>query len=179
MVKIILLLSFLSFNLFAQDFYSIKDKTIKGEDIQMDSYKGKVLLIVNIASQCGFTSQLDDLQKLYDKYQAQGFVVLGVPTNDFGEQTPEDDKGMAEFCSKTYNVKFPLLKKGTILGKDQRPLYTFLTKKSDKDFQGDVGWNFVKFLVSKDGKVIDRFTSLVNPMSNSVTGAIEKELKRK
>lgn len=178
MLKYLFLLSLFSFNLYAQDFYTITDKTIKGEEIKMDVYKGKVLLIVNIASQCGFTSQLDDLQKLYDKYQAQGLVVLGVPTNDFGEQTPEDDKGMAEFCSKTYNVKFPLLKKGTILGKDQRPLYTFLTKKSDKDFQGDVGWNFVKFLVSKEGKVVDRFTSLVNPMNKSVTEAIEKQLKR-
>lgn len=158
------------------DFYSIQDKSIKGEEFKMSDLKGKSVLIVNIASQCGFTGQLDDLEALYNKYKDKNFVVLGVPTNDFGSQTPEDDKNMLEFCQKNYQVTFPILTKKTIKGKEKRELYRFLTEKSSKEFQGDVGWNFVKFLVSKKGEVIGRFTSYVTPDDKDLIKAIEGSL---
>ncbi len=159
------------------DFYAITDKTIKGEEFQFSSMKGKVLLIVNIASQCGFTGQLEDLETLYKKYKDKNFVVLGVPTNDFGGQTPQDDKAMLEFCQKNYNVTFPILTKKTIKGKEKRSLYKFLSEESPKDFQGEVKWNFEKFLVDKNGKVIDRFSSFTGPNSTDVIKKIESAIK--
>lgn len=162
---------------FAGNFYSIQEKSIQGKPFPMSELKGKTVLVVNIASQCGFTGQLDDLEALYQKYKGKNFVVLGVPTNDFGGQTPEDDKAMLEFCQKNYNVTFPVLTKKTILGKEKRELYKFLTEESPKEFQGDVGWNFVKFLVNKEGKVIDRYTSMVGPSDKDLVKKIESAIK--
>lgn len=159
---------------FAQDFYAIKDKSIKGDEFKMESLKGKTVLVVNIASQCGYTSQLEGLESLYKKYQAKNFVVLGVPTNDFGGQTPEDDKGMLEFCQKNYNVTFPVLTKSTVLGKEKRELYKFLTSGQ---YKGEVSWNFEKFLVNKDGKVVGRYGSSTKPDDSKLTKAIESSLK--
>lgn len=160
----------------SSEFYSIKEKSIKGEEFKMSDLKAKSVLIVNIASQCGFTGQLDDLEALYKKYKDKNFLVLGVPTNDFGSQTPEDDKNMLEFCQKNYQVTFPILTKKTIKGKEKRELYKFLTEKSPKQFQGDVGWNFVKFLVNKKGEVVARFTSYVSPDDKDLIKAIESSL---
>lgn len=175
-MRLILVFMFMITGAMAQEIYSIKDKTIKGEEFSMAELKGKTVLIVNIASQCGFTKQLDALEALYQKYKAKNFVVLGVPTNDFGGQTPEDDKEMLEFCQKNYQVTFPILTKSTILGEKKRDLYKYLTEKTSKDIQGDVGWNFVKFLVSKDGKVVERYTSLTKPDSDKVIKKIESIL---
>lgn len=158
------------------DFHKIIEKDIDGNELKLDQFKGKVVLVVNIASQCGFTSQLEDLQKLQRLYEAKGFTVLGVPSNEFGEQTPEDDQGMKEFCQKKYNVNFPLLSKGKVNGEGKRPLYGFLTEQ--KKSKGDIGWNFVKILVDKRGRVVDRWTSMTNPLSNSVTKVIEQTLKK-
>lgn len=166
---------FLITSAFAQDIYKVKEKGIDGKEFDLSTLKGKPVLIVNIASQCGYTPQLNDLESLYQKYKAKGLVVLGVPTNDFGGQTPEDDKGMAEFCSKTYNVTFPLLSKKTISGKDQRELYKILTSKKT-GIKGDVKWNFEKFLVSKDGKVVSRYESKVKPMDEKLIKDIEAQL---
>ena len=174
-MRFILVLMFLMSSVFAQDVYSIKEKSIDGKEYDLSTLKGKPTLIVNIASQCGYTPQLEKLEALYQKYKAKGLVVLGVPTNDFGGQTPEDDKGMQEFCSKTYNVTFPLLTKKTIKGSEKRELYKVLTEKSDK--KGDVGWNFEKFLVNKKGVVVSRFGSKVDPMDAEITKAVENELK--
>lgn len=157
----------------AQEIYSIKDKSIKGEDFDMGSLKGKTVLIVNIASQCGYTPQLDGLEALYQKYKTKNFVVLGVPTNDFGGQTPEDDKGMLEFCQKNYQVTFPILTKRTVKGSEKRLLYKYLTEKTDKKFQGDIGWNFEKFLVDKTGRVIQRYGSSIKPDDKKLTHKIE------
>lgn len=161
---------------FAADIYSIKDKTIKGEEFKMSDLKGKTVLIVNIASQCGYTPQLDGLEALYQKYKAKNFVVLGVPTNDFMGQTPEDDKGMLEFCQKNYNVTFPILTKSTVKGKDKRPLYKYLTEQTPKEYQGDIDWNFEKILVSKDGKILGRYKSKVKPDDKELTSKIESSL---
>jgi glutathione peroxidase len=159
----------------AANFHDIVEKDIDGKELKLSDFKGKSVLVVNIASQCGFTGQLEDLQKLQAKYAAQGFTVLGVPSNEFGEQTPENDQGMKEFCQKKYNVNFPLLSKGKVNGKERRPLYQFLT--ANKKTSGDIGWNFVKFLVDKNGKIVDRWSSMTNPSSDSITKALEASLK--
>jgi glutathione peroxidase len=159
----------------AAKFYDISEKSIKGEAFPLSQFKGKSVLVVNIASQCGFTGQLDELESLYKKYKDKNFVVLGVPTNDFGGQTPEDDKGMLEFCQKNYNVTFPILTKKTIKGKDKRELYKFLVEATPKE--GEVGWNFVKFLVNKEGQVTGRFSSYTSPDDKELVKAIESTIK--
>lgn len=163
-----------SLPVFAQDIYKIKDKMIDGKDFEMSSLKGKVVLIVNIASQCGYTPQLAELQALYDKYQSQGFVVLGVPTNDFGGQTPEDDVGMKDFCTRNYNATFPILTKKTILGKEKRDLYKLLTEKGPH--KGDVSWNFEKFLINRKGEVTHRWKSKEKPMDKEISDTVKKLL---
>lgn len=175
-MRFILVLLALMTHAFAQDVYSVKEKSIKGEEYKLLALKGKTTLIVNIASQCGYTNQLEGLESLYQKYKAKNFMVLGVPTNDFGGQTPEDDKGMLEFCQKNYNVTFPVLTKKTVLGKEKRDLYKLLTEKTPKEFQGEVAWNFEKFLVDKDGKVIGRYKSSVKPDDSELLKKIESSL---
>jgi glutathione peroxidase len=176
-MKLILVLFFMMNALFAQDIYSIKEKSIKGEEYPMAVLKGKVVLIVNIASQCGYTSQLEKLETLFQKYKTQGLVVLGVPTNDFGGQTPEDDKEMLEFCTKNYKATFPILTKKTIQGKEKRELYKLLTEKTPKNLQGEVGWNFEKFLINKKGEVVNRFRPSIDPLDSELTQKIEALLK--
>lgn len=160
----------------ARSLYSIKDKGIDGKEVSMEEFKGKVLLVVNIASQCGYTPQLEKLETLYKKYKNKNFVVLGVPTNDFGGQTPEDDQGMKEFCQKNYNVSFPLLKKATVQGKEKRDLYKFLTEESPKRFQAEVGWNFEKFLIDRKGEIQGRYRSSMDPLDAKVLKDIESLL---
>ena len=161
----------------ALPFYQTVEKDIEGKELKLSSFKGKPVLVVNIASQCGYTPQLEDLEKLSAKYKAKGLVVLGVPSNEFGGQTPEDDQGMKEFCQKKYSVKFPLLNKGMVNGPSPRPLYKFLKTEAGKDFEGDIKWNFEKFLVGPDGKVVKRWASDTKPMDLALTGEIEKLLK--
>lgn len=175
-MRFVMLLILLMSTATAQEIYSIKDKTIKGHEFSMSELKGKTVLIVNIASQCGHTGQLEGLEGLYQKYKGKDFVVLGVPTNDFGGQTPEDDKDMLEFCQKNYNVTFPILTKKTIKGKEKRELYKYLTKKTSKDLRGEVGWNFEKFLVNKEGKVVARYKSSVLPNERLFLRKLEQTL---
>jgi glutathione peroxidase len=156
--------------------YDVKETSIEGKEFPMDQLKGKTVLVVNIASQCGYTPQMTDLENLYEKYKAKGFVLVGVPTNDFGGQTPEDDQAMKEFCTKKYNATYPIMKKGTILGKDKRELYKVLTEQSAKKYQGDVDWNFQKFLVNKKGEVVGRYSSSTKPMDERLLKDIEKNL---
>jgi glutathione peroxidase len=176
-MRFFLLLLLLLNTAFAGDFYSITEKTIKGEEFRLSGLKGKVIMVVNIASQCGFTGQLEELEAVYKKYKDKNFVVLGVPTNDFGGQTPEDDKAMLEFCQKNYNVTFPILTKKSIKGKEKRALYKFLTEETPKDLQGEVKWNFEKFLVDKNGKVLDRYSSFTGPDNKDVIKTIEAAIK--
>jgi glutathione peroxidase-family protein len=159
----------------ASSFHGIVEKDIEGKEFKLEELKGKVVLIVNIASQCGFTGQLDDLQKLHTQYKDRGLVVLGVPSNEFGGQTPENDQGMKDFCQKKYSVNFPLLAKGKVNGDERRPLYKYLV--SQEAGKGDVGWNFVKFLVNKEGKVIERWSSMTNPQSKAITKKIDELLQ--
>jgi glutathione peroxidase len=135
-------------------------------------YAGKVVLVVNTASYCGFTSQYEGLEKLYAKYQSKGLVILGFPTNDFGKQEPGNDKQIAEFCFNTYGVKFPMFSKSTVKGKDVNPLYTQLIKASGTTPK----WNFYKYLIDRTGKVVDSYTSVTTPEDKGLIAEIEKAL---
>jgi len=147
--------------------------TIDGKPAPLSAYKGKVVLFVNVASKCGYTPQYTGLQSLYAKYKDKGLVIVGVPANNFGGQEPGTNEEIATFCSRTYNVTFPVMSKVSVKGADMTPLYQFLTTNSG----GDVKWNFTKFLVGKDGKPVQRFEPGVTPDSPELAMAIEKALK--
>jgi glutathione peroxidase len=156
----------------------IKLNTIEGKPTTLGDYKGKVILLVNVASQCGLTPQYKGLQQLQEKYSDKGFTVVGVPCNDFGSQEPGSSKEIVEFCSEKYNVTFPLMEKIHVKGTEQHPLYARLTGK-DAEFPGEIKWNFGKFLIGKDGKVLKRFEPQTKPDSEEVTKAIEAALAAK
>jgi glutathione peroxidase len=145
--------------------------TIDGKPAPLSAYKGKVLLLVNVASKCGYTPQYTGLQSLYEKYKDKGLVIVGVPANNFGGQEPGTNDEIKTFCTRNYNVSFPMMSKVSVKGDDMTPLYSYLTQTG-----GDVKWNFTKFLVGKDGRVIERFESKVTPDSPELTAAVEKAL---
>lgn len=155
--------------------YQIPLKTINGQTTSLEDYRGKVLLIVNVASHCGFTPQYKGLEALHQKYKAKGLSVLGFPCNDFGAQEPGTNEEIKEFCSSKYQVTFPLFDKLHVKGAEQHSLYTALSGK-DSPFPGDVKWNFGKFLVGKDGKILQRFDSKATPESPEMIKAIEAAL---
>ena len=161
--------------------YSIKVTTISGEETTIGKYEGKVLLIANVASKCGFTGQYDGLQHLYEKYNEKGFVILGFPSNDFLRQEPGTNEEIAQFCRLNYGVTFPMFSKIKVRGgKDQHPLYTFLTdKNTNPEYSGKITWNFNKFLISRNGTVINRFGSRVEPQNPVIIEAIETALASK
>ena len=138
-------------------------------------YQGKVILVVNTASYCGFTSQYDGLEKLYSKYKDRGLVVLGFPSNDFGQQEPGSNKEIADFCKNTYDVKFPMFAKSSVSGANPNPLFKMLSAKTGTTPK----WNFYKYLIDRNGQVVDSFGSLTKPNSTSITGEIEKLLGEK
>jgi glutathione peroxidase len=152
--------------------------SIDGKPAPLSEYHGKVVMIVNVASKCGFTPQYTGLEKIYEKYKDQGFVILGFPANNFGGQEPGTNEEIKTFCSSKYQVTFPMYSKVSVKGADSTPLYQFLTdKRSNPATGGEIKWNFTKFLVDRNGKVIARFEPAVTPESADVTGAIEKALK--
>ncbi len=158
--------------------YDFTVQDIDGNEVSLAEYRGKVLLIVNVASKCGFTPQYEGLQKLYNEYQDQGFVVLGFPANNFKNQEPGTNQEIKEFCSVNYGVTFPLFTKISVKGDDIHPLYQYLTSKdTNPEFAGDISWNFNKFLLDPSGKVIARFESKDKPESEIVLSAIEAALK--
>jgi glutathione peroxidase len=148
-------------------------KTVEGQDKVLSDYSDKVLLIVNVASYCGYTSQYAGLQKLYEKYRSQGLEVLGFPCNDYGAQEPDSNEKIQQFCSTRFGVTFPLFDKVHARGAEQHPLYAKLTQTEPK---GEVSWNFEKFLVNKNGEVVNRFKSSVGPDATELVAAIEREL---
>ena len=152
-------------------------KTIDGQEKKLSDYKGKVVLLVNVASKCGLTPQYTALESTYEKYKDQGFVVIGFPANNFGSQEPGSNEQIKEFCTSKYNVTFPMMSKISVKGDDKHPLYKFLTEgKAGEDFAGDIEWNFAKFLVDRNGNVMARFGSRTTPDSPQVTEAVEKAL---
>lgn len=154
---------------------AIPFKTITGKETSLADYKGKVVLIVNTASKCGFTPQYEALEALQKKYAAKGFTVIGFPCNDFGGQEPGTGEEIQQFCTTKFSVTFPLMEKIHVKGAEQHPLYAALTGK-DAAFPGDVKWNFGKFLIGKDGKAIARFGSTDKPDAPEVIAAIDKAL---
>jgi glutathione peroxidase-family protein len=162
----------------AKTIHDFTVKSIDGKDVKLESYIGKVLLIVNTASKCGFTKQYDGLQELYEKYEKEGLVVLGFPANNFMNQEPGNNEEIQNFCRLNYGVTFPMFEKISVGGKDIHPLYKYLTdKKTNPKHAGKISWNFNKFLISKDGKIINRFSTPTKPMDNEVISAIEEALK--
>jgi glutathione peroxidase len=148
-------------------------KTIDGGLKNLADYKGHVLLIVNVASRCGFTPQYKALEAVYEKYKDKGLVVLGFPSNDFGGQEPGSNQEIKKFCSLKYNVTFPMFEKNPVTGADKQPLYRYLTEQTDPAFHGEVKWNFEKFLVNRKGQVVDRFLSTVKPDSVTIDKKIQ------
>ena len=162
----------------AGSLYDIPLKDIDGKDTSLKPYAGKVLLVVNVASKCGFTPQYTALEAVYKKYDAQGLVVAGFPCNQFGGQEPGTDADIKEFCTSKYSVTFPMFDKLEVNGANRHPLYVWLAGK-DSPFPGKIGWNFTKFLIGRDGKILNRFASPVKPGSAKVTEAIEAALAAK
>jgi glutathione peroxidase len=158
---------------------NFKMKNIDGKEVDLANYHGKVILFVNVASECGLTPQYKQLQALYEKYEKEGFVVIGVPANEFGAQEPGTDAEIKTFCEKNYKVTFPMMAKVVVKGKDICPLYDYLTTKTDKKFQGPIGWNFAKFVVGRNGEVVARFDPRVSPDDSKIVEVIEAELKKK
>ena len=152
--------------------------SISGEEVPLSKYRGSLVMIVNVASKCGFTPQYEGLQKLFEAYGPRGFVILGFPSNDFLWQEPGTDNEIASFCRITYGVSFPMFSKISVRGKGQHPLWAFLTsKKTNPKFGGRITWNFNKFLVGRDGAVIGRFPTRTEPMSRKVVEAVEKAIE--
>ena len=162
----------------ADSIYDIPLKDIDGKDTSLKPYQGKVILIVNVASKCGFTPQYTALEALYQKYKDQGLVVLGFPCNQFAHQEPGTDAEIKQFCTSKYAVTFPMFDKLEVNGANRHPLYVLLAGKNSP-FPGNIGWNFTKFLVGRDGKILNRFSSPVKPDSPEVTQAIEAALAAK
>jgi glutathione peroxidase len=162
----------------AASVYDYSVKTIDGAPESLSSFKGKTVLIVNVASKCGYTPQYAGLQKLYAKYKDKGFVILGFPANNFMAQEPGTNAEIKTFCTRTYNVTFPMFSKISVKGDDKSPLYQYLTEQSaNASTHGDIKWNFTKFLVDKDGKVVARFEPAVTPESPEMEKAIESALQ--
>ena len=152
--------------------------SIDGQPASLAQFKGSVVLIVNVASRCGFTPQYAGLEALYNKYKDRGFVILGFPANNFLRQEPGSNEAIKAFCSTKYGVTFPMFAKVSVKGADKTPLYQFLTdKKSSPSTGGEIGWNFAKFLADRNGKVIARFASKVAPESAELIDAIEAALR--
>lgn len=181
----------------ANEIYEIPVKTIDGTETNLGEYKGKALLIVNVASKCGLTPQYEGLEKLYENYREQGFEVLGFPANNFLGQEPGTEEEIKDFCNLNYNVQFPLFSKISVKGSDQHPLYKYLTEtKPDTDVGGnnflmklksfgqsllnpsDIVWNFEKFLISKDGEIVARFAPDVTPDNEKLVEKVETELSK-
>ena len=162
----------------ASSLYNFTLPSIDGKPMPMADFKGKVILMVNVASKCGYTPQYTALEATYEKYKDQGFVIVGFPANNFGKQEPGTNEEIKTFCSTKYNVTFPLYAKVSVKGSDETPIYTYLTTEANPAVAGEIKWNFTKFLVDRDGRVVQRFEPAVTPDSPEVVSAIEKLLKQ-
>lgn len=148
--------------------YEFSFTSIDGKEISLSDFKGKNILIVNTASKCGFTKQYKELQQLHENY-ADDLVVIGFPANNFKNQEPGSNEEIATFCEENYGVTFLLSEKVSVIGEDADPLFKYLTTADNPDFKGDIEWNFEKFLINKEGKLIHRYRSKVNPLDSIIT----------
>ena len=160
-----------------QTFYDFKMPNINGKEVSLAKYKGKVLLVVNVASKCGYTPQYEGLEALYKAKKSKGFAILGFPANNFGAQEPGTNSEIKEFCTATYQVNFPMFAKISVKGEDEHPLYKWLISSSDHP-DADIDWNFAKFVIGKDGKVVARFKARVKPDAPEVLAAIDGALAK-
>ena len=175
LVKATILTGVIAMSLTAADsIYDFTINSIDGAAKPLSELKGKVVLIVNVASRCGYTPQYAGLEKLYEKFKDKGFVIVGVPANNFGGQEPGTNEEIKTFCTRKYNVTFPMMAKVSVKGDDIAPLYQYLTSTQG----GEVKWNFTKFLIGKDGKVAERFEPKVTPDAPEVAAAIERALQQ-
>jgi glutathione peroxidase len=158
-------------------FYSFTMKTLEGKDRSLADFKGKVVLVVNTASFCGYTPQYKDLETVYKQYKDKGFVVIGFPANNFGKQEPGKDNDIAAFCERNYGVTFPMFSKISVKGEDIHPLYKYLTTQTA--FKEEIGWNFTKFIVDRNGNIVARFASKVKPTDKEVLAKIEELIAQK
>ena len=166
-----------SSNINSNKIYQFNLKTITGDPFNFNELEGKVVLIVNVASKCGFTNQYEGLQKIYQQFKDEGFAVIGIPSNNFGKQEPGNSKQITEFCQLNYNVSFPLMEKSDVKGHQIIPLYSFLTDKNiHPKTGGNITWNFNKFLIDKNGHVYRRYSSFTRPSSKKVIKDIQKLL---
>jgi glutathione peroxidase len=173
-----IVLMIFSMTLIAQtkSFYDFMVKNIDGEDFSLSSLKGKKVLVVNTASKCGFTPQYEDLQKLYEKYKSQNFVIIGFPANNFMSQEPGTNSEIKEFCSSKYSVTFPMMAKISVKGDDIHPLYAWLTEKEQNGvMDSKVKWNFQKYMIDEDGKLVDVAYSKTNPLDEQILNWIKDE----
>ena len=162
----------------AENVYNFTLPSIDGEPTSLANYKGKVILLVNVASKCGFTPQYSALESLYEKYKDQGLVILGFPANNFGAQEPGTNAEIKRFCSTKYSVTFPMFSKISVKGDDTAPLYQYLTEKANPAVAGEIKWNFTKFLVDREGHIVARFEPKTTPDSPEVVAEVEKLLKQ-
>ena len=161
------------------DALSFKMESLAGKEVDLSKYRGKVVLMVNVASECGATPQYAPLQGLYEKYADEGLVVLGFPCNQFGGQEPGSAKQIQEFCTQNYGVTFPMFSKIEVNGESAAPLYKYLTsKETNPEFAGPISWNFEKFLINREGEVVARFKTPISPAEQDVVEAIEAELAK-
>ncbi|MBW2498919.1 MAG: glutathione peroxidase [Deltaproteobacteria bacterium] len=159
-------------------FFDFEVRDIQGRDRKLDEFAGRVCLVVNVASQCGLTPQYDGLQRLYDRYRERGLEILAFPCNQFGEQEPGSDEEIHEFCTTQYATEFELFSKLEVNGEGRHPLYAWLTEaETGPDAAGDVAWNFAKFLVGRDGRVVARFAPPVEPCAREVIRYVERALE--
>ncbi len=173
---LILLLMSSTYSERTDNIYQYELNSIDGEKVSLEAFQGDVLLIVNTASECGYTRQYAGLQEIFDKYEEQGFKILGFPANNFGGQEPGSDEEIAVFCEVNFGVTFPLFSRISVKGEDQHPLFEMLTSVENPDFTGDIGWNFEKFLIDREGNLVRRFKSNVEPESEEMVSAIESLL---
>ena len=163
----------------ATSIYDFTMKSIDGQPVSLKTYSGKVVLLVNVASKCGFTPQYAGLEALYEKYKDRGLVIVGIPANNFAAQEPGMNEEIKKFCSNKYNVTFPMMAKVSVLGDDKTPLYVFLTdKNANPKVGGDIKWNFTKFLFDRDGNPVARFEPAVTPDSPEVQAAVASALDK-
>ena len=155
-------------------FFDFKINSINGEELDLSSFKGKTILLVNVASKCGFTNQYDDLQKLYDEFKNKGLIVIGIPANQFGGQEPGSEKEIKNFCETNFNITFPMTSKYEVKGANAHPIYIWAKDTFGKSTVPK--WNFHKILINKDGKIEDTFASFTGPLSNKVVKKIEQIL---
>ncbi|MBV8709273.1 MAG: glutathione peroxidase [Acidobacteriaceae bacterium] len=161
--------------LHAASIYDFTLNSIDSKPVPLSEYKGKVLMLVNVASRCGYTPQYTGLESLYEKYKSQGFVILGIPANNFAGQEPGTNAEIKTFCKSKYAVTFPMMSKISVAGADKTPLYQYLT--SNGKTGGEIQWNFTKFLIGRDGQILARFEPAVTPDDPSLNAAVEKALQ--